>query len=173
AMDMVNQTPGFSFDGGDGRRGFSGAVGNVLIDGIRPTAKSQPLDSIISHIPAAQVVRLEVLRGAAVAGDASGQSVLLNIVRTPSAGSLVYDVQAEFSDQYQYRAMPGFDISYNGRNGQLEWGVGARLNSQNRMLAGVRRFFDGTGDYEGRAIVHNPRDIRDPYLNGNLAFPLL
>jgi hypothetical protein len=174
ALDMVNQTPGFTLNGGDGRRGFSGAVGNVLIDGVRPTAKSQPIDSIISHIPASQVLRLELLRGAAVAGDASGQSVLLNIVRTASAGSGVYDAQLEFSNQYQHRPMPGFDVSYNGRNGQFEWGVGARLNSQNRDLAGVRRFYDGpAGTYAGRAVMHNPRDMRDPYLNGNLAFPLL
>src|SRR5689334_10056051 len=37
ALDMVNQTPGFSLNGGDDtRRGFSGAVGNLLIDGERP-----------------------------------------------------------------------------------------------------------------------------------------
>jgi len=173
ALDMVNQTPGFSLNGGDGRRGFSGAVGNVLIDGVRPTAKSQPLDTIISHIPASQVVRIELLRGAAAAGDASGQSVLLNIVRTASAGSGVYDAQVEISDQYQHRPFPTFDVSYSGRNGQLEWGVGARLQGQNRELAGVRRFFDGTGAYTGRATLSSPRDIRDPYLNGNIAFPLL
>ena len=173
AMDMVNQTPGFTLNGGDGRRGFSGAVGNVLIDGVRPTAKSQPLDTIISHIPASQVVRLEVLRGAAVSGDASGQSVLLNIVRTAGAGSGVYDAELEISDQYQHRPYPRFDVSYNGRNGQLEWGIGARLQGQNRELSGVRRFFDENGDLVGRAIYRNPRDIRDPYLNGNIAFPLL
>ena len=33
ALDMINQTPGFSLNGGEDRRGFSGAVGNLLIDG--------------------------------------------------------------------------------------------------------------------------------------------
>ena len=41
ALDMVRQTPGFSLDGGEDRRGFSGAVGNLLIDGQRPSSKSQ------------------------------------------------------------------------------------------------------------------------------------
>ena len=86
ALDMVSQIPGFSLDGGEERRGFSGAVGNVLIDGVRPSTKSQGVGGILSRIPASQVVRLEVLRGAAVAGDASGQSILLNVVRTDSAG---------------------------------------------------------------------------------------
>ena len=83
ASDMVSQTPGFTLDGGDDRRGFSGAVGNLLIDGLRPSTKSQSLSAILSRIPANQVVRIEVLRGAAVSGDASGQSTLINIVRTP------------------------------------------------------------------------------------------
>ena len=59
ALDMVKQTPGFSLDAGQSqtRRGFSGAVGNVLIDGARPIAKSQTLSTILSSIPASQVVR--------------------------------------------------------------------------------------------------------------------
>src|SRR6185295_8585821 len=83
ALDMVNQTPGFSLNSGEDRRGFSGAGGNLLIDGERPVAKSQSVQTILQNIPAAQVLRIEVLRGAAVAGDASGQSVLINVVRTP------------------------------------------------------------------------------------------
>ncbi|MES1197240.1 MAG: outer membrane beta-barrel protein [Pseudomonadota bacterium] len=174
ALDMVNQVPGFSLSGGDQqRRGYSGAVGNVLVDGLRPTAKTQTLDSILSHIPAAQVLRVEVLRGAEVAGDASGQAVLLNIVRTPTAGSGVYDVQAEYSNQNINRLQPGGNISYNGRQGQFEWGVGYRLRSQNRDLPGNRYFYDGAGTYTGRATLTNPRNIWDPYYNANVAFPLL
>src|SRR5512145_712924 len=52
ALDMVRQVPGFSLDGGDDRRGFSGAVGNLLIDGVRPSTKSQSVDGILARIPA-------------------------------------------------------------------------------------------------------------------------
>ncbi len=172
ALDMVQQTPGFSLDGGDQRRGFSGAVGNLLIDGVRPTNKSQSLDAILSRIPAKQVLRVEVLRGAEAAGDASGQAVLLNIVRTPTAGSGVYEIGFEYSGQNQERPMPRVDASYSGRNGQLEWGVGVRIDSQNRNLPGERRFLDGAGVYQGRALIQNPRDLWDPYYNANIAFPL-
>ncbi|HWA01731.1 MAG TPA: outer membrane beta-barrel protein [Caulobacterales bacterium] len=173
ALDMINQVPGFALNGGDGRRGFSGSVGNVLVDGLRPVAKTQPINSILSHIPAAQVVRIEVLRGAAVSGDASGQAVLLNIVRTPTAGSGVYEVGLEFSGEDEHRGMPRADASYNGRRGQLEWGVGYRLQTQNRDLPGQRSFYDGAGNFTGRATITNPREIWDPYYNANIAFPLL
>jgi hypothetical protein len=89
ALDMINHTPGFSLDNGSSRRGFSGAVGNVLIDGARPAAKNQSVQSILSRIPASQVLRVEMLRGEATAGDASGQSVLANVVRISSISTCV------------------------------------------------------------------------------------
>src|SRR5689334_23693830 len=49
ALDMVSQTPGFSLNGGADRRGFSGAVGNLLIDGERPVAKSQSVQTILQN----------------------------------------------------------------------------------------------------------------------------
>src|ERR1700741_4572899 len=47
ALDMVKQTPGFVLanyeEASAQRRGFAGAVGNVLIDGERLSAKTQTL----------------------------------------------------------------------------------------------------------------------------------
>ena len=88
ALDMVNQTPGFSFDGGDNEtRGFSGAVGNVLIDGERLGAKSQTLEDVLLRVPASEVLRIEILRGTDVAGDASNAAVLANVIRTRTAAA--------------------------------------------------------------------------------------
>ena len=171
ALDMVRQVPGFSLDGGADRRGFSGAVGNLLIDGLRPSTKSQSVDGILSRIPANQVVRLEVLRGAAVAGDASGQATLLNVVRTPTAGSGVYEAGFEYTSRDV--VAPRGEISYSGRSGQVEYGVGASIFSQYRDLPGYRLFYDSVGTYTGRADTPSPRDFREVELNGNLAFPLL
>jgi len=171
ALDMVRQTPGFSLDGGEDRRGFSGAVGNLLVDGLRPSTKSQSLEGILSRIPANQVVRIEVLRGAAVAGDASGQSQLLNIVRTPTAGSGVWEAGFELTSRGV--PAPRGEISYSGRSGQVEYGVGASIFSQYRDLPGWRQFYDEPGDiYTGRADTPSPRDFREAFINGNIAFPL-
>ncbi len=171
ALDMVRQVPGFALDGGAERRGFSGAVGNLLVDGLRPSTKSQSLDGILSRIPANQVVRLEVLRGAAVAGDASGQSMLLNVVRTPTAGSGVWEGGFEYTSREV--AAPRGEISYSGRSGQLEYGIGASIFSQYRDLPGWRQTFNEPGDvYTGRADTPSPRDYREANLNGNIAFPL-
>lgn len=172
ALDMVRQIPGFSLDGGEDRRGFSGAVGNLLIDGVRPSSKSQGVEGILQRIPANQVVRLEVLRGAAVAGDASGQSMLLNVVRTPTAGSGVYEAGFELTSRGV--PAPRGELSYSGRNGNVEYTLAGSLFSQYRDLPGWRLFSDQPGDvYTGRAETPSPRDFREATINGSIAFPLL
>lgn len=170
AADMVRQTPGFTLDGGDDRRGFSGAVGNLLIDGVRPSTKSQSLDTILSQIPANQVVRIELLRGALVAGDASGQSILVNIVRTPSAGSGLWEAGFEYTSREVFA--PRGNLSYSGRNGNLEWGVGGSLFTQYRDLPGWRYIEEPIGTHAMDVDTPSPRDFREVTLNGNVAFPL-
>lgn len=170
ALDMVRQVPGFSLDGGEDRRGFSGAVGNLLIDALRPSTKSQSLEGILQRIPANQVVRIEVLRGAAVAGDASGQSVLLNIVRTPTAGGGVYEAGFEVTSRDVLA--PRGELSYSGRSGQVEYGAGLSIFSQYRDLPGWRRIYQPTDTLIEVVDTPSPRDFREGALTGNLAFPL-
>ena len=50
AYDLVGRLPGFVYDSGRNARGFSGTAGNVLIDGMRPTAKTDDLTTILQRI---------------------------------------------------------------------------------------------------------------------------
>lgn len=82
AYDMVQRVPGFSFDAGDADvRGLAGSTGNVLIDGRRPAAKEDTLDSILKRIPASAVLRIDLIRGGASGVDMQGQPILANVVR--------------------------------------------------------------------------------------------
>lgn len=168
ALDMVNQTPGFSLNGGEDRRGFSGAVGNLLIDGQRPVAKSQSVQTILQNIPAAQVVRIEVLRGAAVAGDASGQSVLVNVVRTPNAGSGVWGAGFEQTNH----TAPQANASYSGRTGAVEYGIGGSYYSNDRSLPGRRYYYDENRQLTDFIDTPLPQDFHEGIINGNFAMPL-
>src|SRR6185295_2314520 len=86
ALEMVQRTPGFSFDSGANVRGFAGGAGNVLIDGERPLTKSETLDEILKRVPAASVARIEVIRGGAPGIDMQGRTVLANVVRKGGGG---------------------------------------------------------------------------------------
>jgi len=136
AMDMVSRLPGFSFDGGSGVRGFAGAAGNVLIDGERPTTKSDDLQSILRRIPASQVERIDVIRGGAPGIDMQGKTVLANIVRKNGASvtGLISIVN---------------DFIYDGRNSpgiRLEGARRADGKSLEGSLVAASFHDDGAGD---------------------------
>lgn len=81
AYDMVLLVPGFAFDAGQELRGFASAAGNVLIDGHRPSTKSDALGDILKRISASGVARLDVIRGGAPGIDMQGHTVLVNVIR--------------------------------------------------------------------------------------------
>jgi hypothetical protein len=94
AYDMIARLPGFSFDDGTTARGFAGTAGNVLIDGQRPTSKTDDLQSILLRIPASDVDRIEVIRGGAPGIDMQGQTVVANVVRKKGNSTrIVTDVE--------------------------------------------------------------------------------
>ena len=91
---MIKRVPGFTFDAGADARGFAGTSGNVLIDGQRPTSKSDSLDSILQRIPASEVERIDLIRGGTPGIDMQGRTVVVNIVRkTTDSTSIIATAQ--------------------------------------------------------------------------------
>jgi outer membrane receptor protein involved in Fe transport len=119
ALEMVQRTPGFSFDSGANVRGFAGGAGNVLIDGERPLTKSETLDEILKRIPTASVARIEVIRGGAPGIDMQGRTVLANVVRK-GGGGVTGAVQASAFALWDGRVLPGVRAEMQRRsNGRL------------------------------------------------------
>jgi hypothetical protein len=87
AREMLDRLPGFVFDDGDTVRGFAGAAGNVLIDGVRPTSKTDDLDAVLRRIPTSQVDHIDLIRGSVPGIDMQGKTVLANVVRRSDAGT--------------------------------------------------------------------------------------
>ncbi|MBL8549498.1 MAG: hypothetical protein JNJ73_05900 [Hyphomonadaceae bacterium] len=171
ALDMVNRVPGFTIDDGDDRRGFSGAVGNVLIDGRRPSTKNEELDDVLSRIPAAQVERIELIRDVASRSDAAGQSTLVNVVRTPSAGAGIW--QGELEWRNHGRVSPGGNASWTGRTGALDYSFGASRDLEYYPIEGERFYYDGAGALLIHRLDESPRSWRRAAFNADAAFPLL
>ena len=86
AFDMISRIPGFSFSAGDQVRGFAGAVGNVLIDGQRPSSKSVTLENLLTRIPTGAVERIDLIRGGAPGIDMQGLQIIVNVVKKPGGG---------------------------------------------------------------------------------------
>ena len=165
ALDMVNQTPGFSFDGGDDEtRGFSGAVGNVLIDGERLGAKSQTLEDVLLRVPASEVLRIEILRGTDVAGDASNATVLANVIRTRTAGGGTW--MAGFEMTNENNPTPTGRFAWSGRSEDREYSVGATTYAHDHNSVGPREVTDGTGALVANRFGGFPHEQAEHALNG-------
>src|SRR5688572_6363169 len=85
-VDMLNRIPGFTLENGATVRGFEGAAGNVLIDGQRPSSKSDSLQDVLFRIPASKVERIDIIRGGAPGIDMQGKTVLANVIQKKDGG---------------------------------------------------------------------------------------
>ena len=129
ASDMISRLPGFSLDTGSSARGFAGTAGNVLIDGARPTAKTDDLSSILSRIPAASVERIEIIRGGAPGIDMQGQTVVANVVRRAGAANqTIVNASLMYTGAGQWSPILG--VEYHGQSGAVKYEVAASRTSQ-------------------------------------------
>src|SRR5262249_4846121 len=127
--DLIGRLPGVLFVNGKSARGFAGTAGNVLIDGQRPTSKSDALGSILQRIPASDVVRIEVIRGGAPGIDMQGQTVVANVIRKKDTSTeWVLDLSDNlFQDGHN---VPGASLNFTQHTGNSTFEASAtRYNS--------------------------------------------
>jgi hypothetical protein len=144
ALDIVRQVPGFQLDDGQERRGFGGVAGNVLINGERPSAKSETVSDILDRIPAQNVVRIDVITGSLAGFDLRGQTKIINVLtKQDSEGRAAWKIGAEFG--LSGRAFAPFgSASYEGRWNGIEFNVGVSGERGLGAEFGNERVFDAT-----------------------------
>ena len=137
ALDMVGRIPGFTLDTGASVRGYEGAAGNVLIDGQRPSSKSDSIDQLLQRIPISQVERIDVIRGGAPGIDMQGKTVLANVIRKKNAGFHGLVAVADSLVVEDGRNGPSVRLEASGGQDGHSWEVSARRG---------KGIDDGTGD---------------------------
>jgi len=147
ALDMITRTPGFILEEGDDEvRGLSGAVGNILIDGERPTSKQEKLADILSRIPAGSVEAVEIIRGGAPGIAMQGKTVVANIVRLKGA-EITTEVEAGSFFMSDGRALPTLRLQAARRDGErrIEGTIRGWRELDEQVGSGPRRRYDPTG----------------------------
>jgi outer membrane receptor protein involved in Fe transport len=142
ALDMVSRVPGFSIDDGGDRRGFGDNAGNVLIDSDRPSTKADDIRTILSRIPANQVLRIELSEQAGTAADARGQAQVVNLIRT-SGNSLSGTYEANLELGERSGISPFGKASTNLRHGNTSYDLAVKHFSQFNRFEGPEATFDG------------------------------
>lgn len=151
ALDMLNNVPGFLIRVGGDARGLGQATDNVLVNSQRLSSKSDDLFAQLQRIPAASVVRIDVVDGATLSiPGLSGQ--VADIITRPDAFSGSFNWRGEARPHFSHPGYLNGEISVKGTVGRVEY-TAALANDE------------GRGAYGGPYSIYNAdgslREARD------------
>lgn len=170
ALDIARRVPGFSLElGNTDVRGFAGAVGNVVINGARPSAKSESLETLLSRIPASRVVRVEVGPGDLYGADYAGKSQVLNIVLSGESG-FDGEVSASARRRYNGDIVPNANATALIKRGDSSFNLSAGTGIDDIAEEGSDSLYDfASGELLEYRRKINDINPRDPFVSGSWA----
>ena len=164
ALDIADNVPGFTLQAGDNQvRGFSAAAGNVVINGARPSSKSEDLRTTLSRIPASRVQKVEVGAGDLYGADYSAKGQVLNIILTLSSG-IDGNATASLQREYNGDIVPNLSASALIKRGASSFNLSAGTENHDQTEVGFDRITDfATGALVETRIKTNTIISRDPF----------
>ena len=174
AYDMIGRLPGFTFTDVGTARGFAGTAGNVLINGQRPTSKTDLLQSVLTRILASNVERIDLIRGGAPGIDMQGQTVVANVI-TKKQDSLNVIVSAEDVVFLDGHMVPHPTIQFTQHKGDaaFEGSIGVAQGFDDSVGPGTHDIFDGSGHLLSHDTTHSHGLGIGPAAKGAVTLPLL
>ena len=171
ALDIARLVPGFNLDLGDTAvRGFAQAAGNVVINGSRPSSKSESLTSVLRNIPAGQVVRVEVGPGTLYGAEYATRSQVLNVILS-SASGIDGNITGSIRRLYTGRIVPDASASAIIRRGEHSFNLSAGTSNVLNLEEGTDELVDAeTGEFIEHRRKHNSYRDFNPFISANWAF---
>lgn len=163
ALDMITRLPGFRLDGGDDARGFAGTAGNVLINGERPTTKSEDIEDILKRISATAVDRVELIRGGAPGIDMQGRTILANVViKSTVQVEKVANIQTYLYPDGYFGPLLEFQASRRDGINEIEGSLKATIDrTDDSFDGGARVRSDGAGNLVSREALKGYDEIQN------------
>ncbi len=170
ALDMVRQLPGFSLDDGNSDvRGLSGSAGNLVINGSRPSTKSDSLFTLLERIPVSSVLRIEVSPGDQFGADYSGKARVANLILSATNG-VDGSVTTKLLRAGSGRIMPDLSASVQAKRGHNS----VNLSAGSGRYLGYESGYDRVTDEPGGLLLEYRRKEtrfvdRNPFVSVALA----
>ncbi len=171
ALDMVRRLPGFTLDLGNTElRGFSGAAGNVVIDGQRPSSKSENLEAVLARIPASRVTRIEVGPGDLVGAQYAGKAQVANVILGAGGAGLEGTTTASARRLYTGKIVPDASASLELSRGPSTFNLSAGFGHSVQINRGPDHVTDElSGELLERRFKDNFYYNYDPFISGSWA----
>lgn len=170
ALDIARRVPGFSLDLGDSEvRGFAAAAGNVVINGARPSSKSESVEDTLARIPADRVIRVEVGPGDLYGAEYSSRSQVLNVILSAAGG---IDGNVTASGKRLWTGYINTDVSGSAliKRGASSINLSAGTGRNREVEEGFDAVTDAqTGDLLEYRAKTNVYFNRDPFISGSWA----
>ncbi|MCC2979856.1 TonB-dependent receptor domain-containing protein [Sphingomonas sp. IC4-52] len=129
ALEIVRRVPGFTLEQVEvDVRGFGQAAGNVVINGQRPSSKSDTIDVVLARIPASRVARVEVGPGTLFGAEYSGKAQVVNLILT-GEGGLAGTATGTLRRQYDGKLFPEGSVSTLLRRGDSTFNASIGVNN--------------------------------------------
>ena len=153
ALDMVQQLPGFTIEGGNGfnqARGLGQASGNVLLNGARIVTKSGSIADELGRIPASNVVQIELVEGSTL--NIPGLSGRVANVVTKSSDGLQgqFEWRPQLPAEYADGRWAEGIVSVSGTLGRLGFTVAVEGRPNRNGNGGLNYVIYGDGRVEER-----------------------
>ncbi|WP_185207352.1 TonB-dependent siderophore receptor [Sphingomonas sp. NBWT7] len=139
ALEVVRRVPGFTLELSEEEvRGFGQAAGNVVINGQRPSSKSDTIDVVLARIPASRVARVEIGSGTLFGAEYSGKAQVVNLILT-GEGGLAGTATGSVRRQYDGRLLPEGSVSTLLRDGNSTYNASIGVNNNQTSEEGFDR----------------------------------
>ena len=176
AFDIVQRIPGFSLDLGNSSaasgvdvRGFAGTAGNVVINGARPSSKSETLDTLLTHIPASRVIRVEVGPGDLYGADYSSKTQVANLILKEGGGT-AGNIAVSAVRHWFGAIIPSASGTVSFSRGPSTFNIAADTRATDYFEEGFDRVTDAaTGELLEFRRKYNSIHPHDPYVSGSWA----
>jgi len=169
ALDMVGQVPGFGISGQSDARGLGQGGANVLLNGERFSGKSISITDALGRIPAADVIRIELLDGASL--DIPGLSgQVVNVVYKGGGGSGQFRWSPQFRSRGTDPVLTNGEISWSGTAGRIDYTVSLQNEAAHQGNDGPGYLFDGLGNLVETRFENLFIERERPKLSGTIKY---
>jgi len=178
AYDIVQRIPGFTVDLGNNNssngntdiRGFAGVAGNVVINGQRPSTKSETLDAYLNRIPASRVTRVEVGPGDLYGADYSSKSQVANLILAEGSAGVAGNVTMTAERHFTGKITPTASGSVSFSRGPSTFNIAGDTANVDLTEKGTDHVTDpATGQLiEFRRKINQTRNY-SPFISGSWA----
>ncbi|MBT6033730.1 MAG: TonB-dependent receptor plug domain-containing protein, partial [Kordiimonadaceae bacterium] len=185
-LDMLNRIPGVqeilnksrrerdsqaNFGAGASERGFGAGGDQILINGKRLAGKDINIDDTLARVTASQVVKIDLIRGAAEGLDVQSEGLVINITLDQSA------TQSTTFWRIGGRAYLGqkqahlLTLSHSGSTGKLDYTVTAESERKYRYSLRDEQYLYGGSDIVARQIDSFTPNRKDNHkLSSNISY---